>query len=117
MSANWEFIALGCAGGLIPDLIRIAKSRYDTTIADYLKRWNFWVGLAVLVGLGGLAALIGGAANVTDALVYGYAAPELFSRVAAEHGAPPSPGTEGHAEGLEVNPKSEKFNVRRWWSV
>ena len=114
MSANWELVALGCAGGVIPDLIRIAKSRYDATVADYFKRWNFWVGLAVLVGFGGVAALIGGAANFTDALVYGYAAPELFSRVVAQHGLPGSAA--GLPESVEVNPRSEEFSVRRWWS-
>jgi hypothetical protein len=116
---TWQAVAIGCAGGVIPDLIRIAKSRYDTTFADYLKRPNFWVGLAVLVGLGGLAVLIGGVTTVPQALIYGYAAPELFSRLAAEHGVPPTPvgQPEAVSESMQqVNPRSEKFNVRRWWS-
>ena len=41
-----EIIAIGCAGGVIPDLIRFAKARYETNIADYFKHWNFWLGLA-----------------------------------------------------------------------
>jgi hypothetical protein len=124
---KWQLVALGCAGGLIPDLIRVAKSRYETTFQDYLKRPNFWIGLAVLVALGGLAAVIGQVNSVPQALIYGYAAPELFSRIAAEHGLQPK--AEGQAEATaeaqleavvesnkQVDPRNDNFNVRRWWS-
>jgi len=56
MSPELKLIAIGCAGGVIPDLIRFAQARYDATIADYFKHWNFWLGLVVLVTLGGIAA-------------------------------------------------------------
>jgi hypothetical protein len=59
MSLELKLIAIGCAGGVIPDLIRFAKARYDATIADYFKHWNFWLGLVVLVALGGIAAALG----------------------------------------------------------
>ena len=55
MSPDMKIIAIGCAGGVIPDLIRFAKARYETNIADYFKHWNFWLGLLVLVALGGIA--------------------------------------------------------------
>ncbi len=116
---TWQLVAVGCAGGFIPDLIRIAKSRYDASFEDYLKRPNFWAGLAVLVALGGLAALIGQVESVPQALIYGYAAPELFSRLAAQHGVPATPAGQPEAvtESMQqVNPQSEAFDVRRWWS-
>jgi hypothetical protein len=108
MSKEFQLFVIGCAGGLIPDLIRFAKARYEASVADYFKHWNFWLGLLVLVALGGLAVLFGSPESKAQALVYGYAAPEFFSRLVAQHGL--QPGLEG------VSPKSESFNVRRWWS-
>jgi hypothetical protein len=109
MPTELQLIAIGCAGGLVPDLIRFAKARYDASVADYFKHWNFWVGLLVLVALGGLAVAFGSPETKAQALVYGYAAPEFFSRLVAQHGLQ-QPGLEG------ISPKSETFNVRRWWS-
>jgi len=108
-----EYIAIGCAGGVIPDLIRFAKARYDSSIADYFKHWNFWLGLLVLVALGGLAVAFSSPASAAQALVYGYAAPEFFSRIVAQHGLQ---GPAGAEESVQLNPKSAAFNVRRWWS-
>lgn len=102
-----KLLLVGCAGGVIPDLIRFAKSRYDTSIADYLKHWNFWLGLLVLVALGGLAVVFGDPATTTQALALGYAAPEFFSRLVAEQ---PAKRIE---EGVQ---QPEAFSVRRWWS-
>lgn len=107
MSPELQLIAIGCAGGVIPDLIRFAKARYDATIADYFKHWNFWLGLLVLVALGGIAAALGEPTTTMQALALGYAAPEFFSRLVAEQ--PARPIEEGMA-------KSEEFSVRRWWS-
>ena len=109
---NWSLIGIGCAGGVVPDLIRFAKARYDASIADYFKRWNFWVGLLVLVALGGIAAAF--ASTVTQAFIYGYAAPEFFSRLAAKHDS--DGGPEGNLGAVpEANPTHEAFSVRRWW--
>ena len=82
---------VGCAGGVIPDLIRFAKARYEPNIADYFKHWNFWLGLLVLVALGGLAVVFGDPETTAQALALGYAAPEFFSRIVAE---PPAKRTE-----------------------
>jgi hypothetical protein len=110
MSPELKLIAIGCAGGVVPDLIRFAKARYDASIADYFKHWNFWLGLLVLVALGGLAVAFGDPATTTQALALGYAAPEFFSRIVAEQ---PAKSTE---ESVALNPKTEAFSVRRWWS-
>ena len=115
MSPELKLIAVGCAGGLIPDLIRFAKARYDASIADYFKHWNFWLGLLVLVGLGGLAVAFGSPDSATQALVYGYAAPEFFSRLVAQHGLQGTPGA-GQEESVQLDPRREDFSVRRWWS-
>lgn len=109
---DWSLIGIGCAAGVVPDLIRFAKARYEASIEDYFKRWNFWVGLLVLVALGGIAAAF--ASTVTQAFIYGYAAPEFFSRLAAKHESDGSP--EGNLEAVsEANPTHEEFSVRRWW--
>lgn len=76
-----DIFLTGCAGGLLPDVLRIVRSRHDITPHGYLKSPTFWVGLFFLIGLGGLAAWILGASNVTEALAFGFAAPELISQL------------------------------------
>jgi hypothetical protein len=85
-----EMVALGCAGGLIPDVIRIIKSRHKNRIPSYLKHFNFWFGLILLIALGGFAAWFLGAEKAKEALAYGYAAPELISRVLSESATEPA---------------------------
>lgn len=106
MSPDLKIIAIGCVGGVIPDLIRFAKARYETNIADYFKHWNFWLGLLVLVALGGIAVALGEPSTTAQALALGYAAPEFFSKIVAQ------PSTGGTEEAVQP----EGFSVRRWWS-
>lgn len=74
----WQTIALGCAGGALPDLLRIIEHRHDPA-PEYLKRGFFWVSLALLVGLGGTAAYLIAPLGVIDALAVGFSAPSLVS--------------------------------------
>lgn len=84
MTIDWGFVAVGCAGALLPDLIRIAKNRYDPGLPAYLKSPNFLLGLLVLIILGGIAAIVVQPMTWHAALAYGYAAPELISRALSE---------------------------------
>jgi hypothetical protein len=74
-------ILIGCAGGLIPDALRIIKNRHEPQVPPYLRSVTFWMGLLLLVVFGGLAAWLGQAADVKQALAYGFAAPEFISRI------------------------------------
>jgi hypothetical protein len=80
---NWEMIGFGCLGGLIPDIIRVIKGRYRAELPKYLTSVNFVIGLVFLVLLAGFAAWLGGATQIKEALAYGFAAPELVSRMLA----------------------------------
>jgi len=84
-------IAVGCAGGLLPDIVRLIKGRYEE-FPGYLKSASFWIGLALLAGIGGLAAWWGAAGDAKEALAYGYSAPELLSRLASKATRPPDRG-------------------------
>jgi len=103
---DWTMILIGCAGGLIPDVLRIIKNRYDPEVPEYLRSATFWLGLLLLVILGGLAAWLGEAANVNQALAYGFAAPEFISRVLSR-GEAATPTAEGGG----------KLSLREWWSL
>lgn len=81
MMVNWRMIGVGCFGGFLPDVIRIIQNRYKTELPEYLRTANFLLGLSALIILGGFAAWLGEAANIKQALAYGFAAPELISRL------------------------------------
>jgi hypothetical protein len=99
-------IIFGCVGGLLPDIIRIIKNHPSPSLPDYIKSASFWIGLFMLVILGALAAWILEASSVKQALAYGFAAPELISRILADQA--------GNALALASGPGG--FGLRKWWA-
>ncbi len=102
-----QYIILGCFGGLLPDILRIIKSRYDESLLSYLKNPSFWLGVILLVALGGFAAWILGATQAKEALIFGYAAPEFFSKLGGKHQIPINRGLT----------KRKEFSLRSWWTI
>ena len=100
---DWTIIILGCVGGAIPDAIRIIQGRHKTELPDYVGSLNFLIGLLLLVLLGGFAAWLGAAKEYKEALAYGFAAPELVSRLLS--GGPGDKGFAGAA-----------IDLRRFWA-
>lgn len=96
-------VVLGCVGGLVPDVLRLVKTRYKKRLPAYLRYLNFWVGVVLLIAIGGLAAWLLAAQDPKDALAYGFAAPELLSRLLA-------------TSVKEVDRGEAKFNLREWWA-
>lgn len=79
------FILLGCLGGFLPDVIRFIKLGNDGkyTMPDYLGKGFFWIVLALQVGLGALMVYLFNVHDNLQAVVYGYAAPQIFTSVAS----------------------------------
>lgn len=103
-STPWSMILIGCAGGLIPDALRIIKNRHEPQVPEYLRSVMFYAGLLLLVILGGLAAWLGQAADVKQALAYGFAAPEFISRILSA------------GEAVTATVKGNRMLVLRvWW--
>jgi hypothetical protein len=100
---NLNIFLLGCLGGLLPDILRFAKGRYEKA-PEFYRYWNFWGALLLLVALGGLSAWLGGATQVKDALAFGFAAPEILSKIFSQHGSKPSAVDRGSG-----------FSVLDWW--
>jgi hypothetical protein len=100
---DWNIILLGCAGGAVPDIVRIVQNRHEPNLPDYLKGANFWLGFFLLLILGGVAAGFGDAKSIKEALAYGFTAPEVISRLFSA----PS-GARGPGGGMPI---------RRWWSL
>jgi len=98
---------LGCLGGTLPDILKVIKNRYNKKIGSYYKRTNFWLGLILLIGIGGLAAWILDAQSAKDALIYGFAAPEIFSKILSEPLVDSNITKRGTGE----------LRLRQWWST
>jgi hypothetical protein len=93
---------LGVAGGALPDLLRFVKGRHEGFPA-FFTQVGYWVALLFLLGLGGLAAWLGGAETWKSAIAMGFTAPEVLSRLFSSGRAE----THGH----------DGFPVRRWWAA
>ena len=82
MSAT-EVLLLGMAGGLLPDVIRLVRERHDPSVPAFLKSPKFYLSLGLGLLLGGFAAWLLQAGTTKDAVIYGFAAPELMTRLAS----------------------------------
>jgi hypothetical protein len=97
-------IAFGCIGGLLPDVLRLIKARHETP-PGYFKNAMFYVGVMLLVALGGFAAWLLGAGDYKEAVAYGFTAPELISKLGADKN--PDRGDEVPGG----------FSLRKWWAA
>jgi hypothetical protein len=103
MTWEWTIFGIGCCGGIIPDVMRIIQSRYKAELPSYFSSWNFWLGLSLLVIIGGLAALLGKASDWRQALAIGYAGPEFLSRFLS-------------SKPIELARPHFAAVLRRWWA-
>jgi hypothetical protein len=76
----YEILAWGCAGGVIPDVLRIIAARYDGP-PTYLSSAFFWVSLVLLIIVGGATAWLVQPKDIVSALAVGFAAPEIISKL------------------------------------
>ena len=74
-----EFLLYGLIGGAIPDLLRIINNRYQLSLPAYLKSINFYIGFIFLLVLGMVTVQLIQANSITEALSYGYSAPQVIS--------------------------------------
>lgn len=99
---------LGCLGGLLPDLLRIIRNRYEVNLPAYFKNFNFWLGFVLLVLVGGVTAWILKPEQVKDAIIYGYASPAILSQLAASASPP-------QVEKDVRDVKETVFKLLGWW--
>lgn len=104
---NWTLILIGAAGGAIPDVIRVIQGRYKEKLPNYLRKPNFWLGLILLVALGGLAAGLGGATDAKQALAYGFGAPTFVSKLLS---------SDKVEETSRRGPGELFVRLRQWWT-
>ncbi|MGD0076043.1 MAG: hypothetical protein ABSD31_17130 [Candidatus Binataceae bacterium] len=106
----------GCVGALLPDVIRVIRARYDPRVPMYLRSTTFWIGMLLLVAVGGLTAWFANARSARDALAYGYAAPELLSSLLAEGSNRPRPPAPFGRRAF-YQPVSPIRTIRQWWGL
>jgi hypothetical protein len=99
-----EIFGLGCLGGLMPDILRLIRGRYDGA-PKYLQTGFFWAMLIILALLGGGVAVGLAADSVKEALTFGFTAPEVISRLFGAKDADRGEATAGFVQ-----------KVRSWWA-
>lgn len=98
-----SLVLVGCIGGLLPEVLRLVRARHDRRLPKYLGYLGFWLGVILMSLLGGLASWVLGAQGLKDALAYGFAAPEIFSRLSA-------------TTATDVDRGAGEFRLRTWWA-
>ncbi len=98
---------LGCVGGVLPEVLRIIRNMHEVDIPSYLGKWGFWLGMILLILVGGVTAWALASANAKDALIYGYASPQILSQLAGGL-IPENPQHRGPGQ-------KPDFNLFKWW--
>jgi len=111
---SWQgIVLLGMAGGLLPDVVRVVRERYDAAVPAFLRNPKFYISLVLGVLLGGFAAWLLQAGSAKDAVIYGFAAPELLTRLASTA----APGAEGTVlRGETPSAAKRRASLLDWWS-
>lgn len=109
-----EFLLYGLIGGAIPDLLRIINNRYQLSLPGYLKSINFYVGFIFLLVLGMVTVQLLHANSITEALSYGYSAPQVISGLLGNMSKTQKNGKEKRSM-LESLQAPEKFNTFDFW--
>jgi hypothetical protein len=106
-------VLCGMAGGLLPDAIRVVKERYNPEVPPFLRSPKFYAGLLVQVLLGGFAAWLLQSENVKAAVIYGFAAPELLTRLGAAGSAPAAADSPTRGGGERI--QRGLSTLGQWW--
>lgn len=100
----------GCAGGLLPDILRVIQNRHDPGRLTYLKQIGFWIGLLFLVALGGSVSWLLGASEVKQALAYGFGGPEILSTLLGGI-------AKGVDRGVDRGAETGQVGLLTWWGA
>ncbi|MEK2602925.1 hypothetical protein [Burkholderia arboris] len=98
----YQVFLWGCVGGAVPDVLRLIRSRHDGA-PKYVKTIFFWVMLFVLMVFGGIVSRYSGAAEIKQALAYGFSAPQIVTSLL------------GKAES-DRSAKGLWLRIRGWWA-
>jgi uncharacterized membrane protein YdcZ (DUF606 family) len=109
-----EFLLYGLIGGAIPDLLRIINNRYQLSLPGYLKSINFYVGFIFLLILGMVTVQLLQAGSITEALSYGYSAPQVISGLLGNMSKTQKTGKENRSM-PESSRMPEKFSILDFW--
>jgi uncharacterized membrane protein YdcZ (DUF606 family) len=109
-----EFLLYGLIGGAIPDLLRIINNRYQLSLPAYLKSINFYVGFIFLLVLGMVTVQLLEANSITEALSYGYSAPQVISGLLGNMSKTQKIGKKNRSM-LESPRMPEKFTTLDFW--
>ena len=110
-----EFLLYGLIGGAIPDLLRIINNRYQLSLPGYLKSINFYVGFIFLLILGMVTLKLLESNSITEALSYGYSAPQVISGLLGNMSKTQKTGKEKRS--MPESPRiPEKFSTLDFWN-
>jgi hypothetical protein len=95
-------------------LLRIINNRYQLSLPGYLKSINFYVGFIFLLVLGMVTVQLLEANSITEALSYGYSAPQVISGLLGNMSKTQKTGKEKRS--MPESPRMpDKFSILDFW--
>ncbi|RWA62924.1 hypothetical protein [Mesorhizobium sp.] len=100
-----ETAVLGAVGGVLPDIIRIIRKRFEATPA-YVKRRAYWLSVGFLAIVGAVASVTAHAGTAHEAMAYGAGSFALLTQAVGQ-------SDEKHLGGADE--ASIFTQIRTWW--
>jgi hypothetical protein len=101
MTTN-ELVLLGAAGGVLPDVLRMIKTRFEGMPAYIRTAW-YWISLIIIAGVGALTVYLLKPTGLVEVLAVGFSAPEILTKLLSKSG---DRGVAG----------SVTAQIRSWWA-
>ncbi|ARP67206.1 MULTISPECIES: hypothetical protein [Mesorhizobium] len=100
-----ETAALGAVGGILPDIIKAIRKRFEST-PSYIKSSYYWFSVVLLAIIGAVASIAAHAGTAQEALAYGASSFALLTQVVGQT-------EEKHLGGADE--ASLIRQIRTWW--
>jgi len=106
---SWELTVFGAVGGAIPDLLRLLALRREDAAPDFVTGGVVWLSFIVSIWLGAWSAHT--AHSILEAIVTGYACPQLLSKLLSDRHAERQP-LAAYRLGIPG-----VWRIQRWWAL
>jgi hypothetical protein len=108
---TWQLLLCGAVGGAVPDLLRWLALRREATSTDFATKGVVWLSFIISIWLGTATVYSAQTTHVWEAILLGYATPQLLSKLLSDRNAVEQP-LAVYRLGIPA-----VWRIQRWWAL
>jgi hypothetical protein len=107
----WTILLCGAIGGSVPDLLRLLALRREPVAPKFVTKGVVCLSFIVSIWLGAISAYSAHLSHVWEAILLGYALPQLLSKILSDRNAEEQP-LSVYRIGIPA-----VWRIQRWWAL